>query len=336
MFVEIRARIVRDNGRHAYATLPTMSMSADDQPDYTVDEMLTEVCALLCDNQVGASKDGPYECVILQQSKTLHENNMYVQIQKYIILGDYTNAIAYLDSWLRAKNTKCDADMQQLRFAAHLAIVMRAFHVDSIEGYAGLRVLFWTDEDYQQDQHHTTAVLWLYMRDLISTGRQSDFVAYYARAIHERTFQIDAYAQYCAGVLDETARKYALIWVCKFTNNVGKRARLHAVHGAHITRSTAVSSRRRAVDWQRNTLIDAARREQYAALVTQNDAAILRYSESGRLVFTGIVFDASYLELRTYFQEMCTQLEKVLCFPSPGWMIAEGVDADAVSGIAFC
>jgi hypothetical protein len=30
-----------------------------------------------------------------------------------------------------------------------------------------------------------------------------------------------------------------------------------------------------------------------------------------------------------FVQEMCTQLEKVLCFPSPGWMIAEGVDADA-------
>lgn len=151
----------------------------------------------------------PMKRVILQQSKTLHENNMYVQIQKYIILGDYTNAIAYLDSWLRAKNTKCDADMQQLRFAAHLAIVMRALHGDSIEDTQVGVFCFGTDEDYRQDQHHTTAVLWLYMRDLISTGRQSDFVAYYARAIHERTFQIDAYAQYCAGVLDETARKYA-------------------------------------------------------------------------------------------------------------------------------
>jgi hypothetical protein len=47
------------------------------------------------------------------------------------------------------------------------------------------------------------------MRDLISIGRQSDFVAYYARAIYERSLQIDAYAQYCAGVLDEAARKYA-------------------------------------------------------------------------------------------------------------------------------
>ncbi len=61
MFVEIQTRIIRDNGRHAYATLPTMSMSADDQPDYTVDEMLTEVCALLCDNQVCASKDDSYK-----------------------------------------------------------------------------------------------------------------------------------------------------------------------------------------------------------------------------------------------------------------------------------
>ena len=92
----------------------------------------------------------------------------------------------------------CSGEEDRLRFAAHVLLVLRAL-VDEVDG----------------DQ--STAILWMYIRHLISTENGNDFstgIAYYVAQLDARPLQIDAFAQYCAG-LDGFAPGVTRVTICE-------------------------------------------------------------------------------------------------------------------------